>query len=62
MTCYKVGFKTKELALNGIRQIKFDRKKYSKKSKSAKDGRKMYAYKCNYCLDWHLTTQKKRKY
>ena len=60
--CYKVGFKSKELALNGIKQISFERKKYSKQIKSAKAGRKMYAYKCVYCYDWHLTTQKPRKY
>lgn len=60
--CYKVGFRTKELALKNIEQIKFDRKKWSKSISNAKSGRKMHTYKCVYCGEWHLTTQKPRKY
>jgi hypothetical protein len=61
MSCNKVPFATKELALKEIRQIKFDKQKFSKKRKMSnrhKDREAMYAYYCHTCAAWNLTSKK----
>jgi hypothetical protein len=61
MRCNKVPFATKALALKDVSQIKFDKKKFSNRVKSAKPKKgnaKLYPYDCPRCDAWHLTSKK----
>ena len=62
MQCNKISFISKDEAKSSIRQIEFDKLKYSKKNRSAKAGRKMRVYECKRCGQWHITTTKQKKY
>ena len=60
--CQKVKYTTKSDAKDAIKQIAFDRRKFSKKPSKNKGGRKMRVYECHLCGYWHLTTQRPNKY
>jgi len=63
--CNKVAYSTIEDAEAEIKQIQFDKKKWSKARKSnnslKKDTMKLRIYRCCYCQHFHLTTQKQWK-
>ncbi len=62
MTCQKVPYVSKEEALKDIQIINVNRKWRSRRlGKNCKSGRKLYAYHCPRCGNWHLTTQRRRK-
>lgn len=62
--CSKVGYATKEGARAEIRQINYSRKQFSRslRNGSNKSGKKMRVYLCPHCGEFHITTQKQRKW
>ena len=62
MQCNKIGFISKSEAKAYIKQVEFNRTRYSNQNKTAKSGRKMNVYECKRCGQWHLTTVKPKKY
>lgn len=63
MTCFKMSYETKAEALKDIKMINARRIRFSVKcGRSAKDGRKLRAYYCERCGNYHLTSRGKRKY
>ena len=62
MSCNRIGFISKSEAKAYIKQVDFNKLKYSNKNRSAKAGRKMRVYECKRCGQWHITTTKPKKY
>lgn len=62
MSCSKMTFMSKKLAIAEINLQKAARNRFSRRAGTSKNNKKIYTYECHRCGLWHLTTQKKRKY
>lgn len=61
--CSKMSYASREAALADIKYIHIQQTHFNKMHQgSAKNGRKMRPYACNWCGNWHITSQTKRKY
>lgn len=54
--CSKVGYRSKSEAKKHARQVIFDRRLNSNRSRAQKDPKKLKPYLCPHCDRWHLTT------